>query len=185
MKKLLIALACVAATVMVSGQGTIDVRNKATGPNGSVDAPIFDVDGITKLGSSFLAQVYAGPAGNIAPIGTAVPFRDGAGAGYYNAGADFLLPVPGVALGGTAEIQVRAWEAAAGTYAAAAASTTFKFGSSTTFSLATGGAGSPAALPSALVGLTSFSVGLNAIPEPSTMVLGLLGAAALLIRRRK
>jgi len=186
MKKLLIVLACVAATVMVSGQGTIDVRNKATGPNGAVDAPIFDVGGVTKLADvTFLAQVYAGPAGNLTAIGTAMPFRTGTGAGYYNAGATFTYEVPGVALGGTASVQLKVWEAAAGTYDAAAAGTTYKFGASTVFPLATGGAGSPAALASALVGLTSFSLGVNAVPEPSTLALGLLGAAALLLRRRK
>ena len=38
MKILMMLFAWVVATVMANGQGTIDVRNKATGPNGSVDA---------------------------------------------------------------------------------------------------------------------------------------------------
>ena len=191
MKKLLIVLACLAATLMVRGQGTMDVGNMTTGPNGSVDAPIYDlVVGGTKLaGSGYLAQVYAGPtAGSLtAVMATPAPFYSAAsgGAGYYNPGANYLLPVTGVAAGGTAFVQVVAWEAAAGTFVQAQASSTFKWGQSSTFSIALGGSGSPPSLPSAMVGLTSFAIAAHVVPEPSTMALGLLGAATLLLRRRK
>lgn len=183
MKKLLLVLACVAATVMVSGQGTIDVRNKVTG---TLDAPIFDVDGTTKLsGTAYMAQVYAGPnAGALAPIGNAYPFRTAAGAGYYDyASTGTKVYVSTVAPGATASVQVVAWEAAAGSYETAAASTTYKSGASTVFTAVLGDAGSPPSVPAFMTGLTSFSIGV--IPEPSTMALGLLGAAALLLRRRK
>jgi len=183
MKKLLIVLACVAATVMVSGQGTLDVRNKVTG---TLDAPIFDVDGITKLaGAAYLAQVYAGPVGGaLVAVGDAYPFRTGTGVGYYDyASTGTKVYVSTVAPGATAQIQVVAWEAAAGTYADAMASTSYKFGASTPFSVVLGDAGSPPSVPAFMVGLTSFSIAI--VPEPSTMVLGLLGAAALLLRRRK
>jgi len=184
MKKLLLVLACVAATVMVSGQGTIDVRNKVTG---TLDAPIFDVDGTTKLaGTAYMAQVYAGPsAGALAAIGNPYPFRTGTGAGYYDyASTGTKVYVATVAPGATASVQVVAWEAAAGSYAAAAASTTYKSGKSAIFTAVLGDAGSPPSVPAFMTGLTQFSL-VTAVPEPSTMALGLLGAAALLLRRRK
>ena len=48
---------------------------------------------------------------------------------------------------------------------------------------ALGGVGAPPSLPADLVGLSGFT--LTAIPEPSTIALAALGAAALLFRRRK
>ena len=188
MNKLLMVLAWMAATVMVSGQGTLDVRNKAYGVKGSVDALIFDVDGVTKLaGAAYLAQVYAGPAENLAPVGGPYPFRTGTGVGYYDWGT-VVVHVNTVAPGATASIQVVAWEAAAGSYAdASAPGSGYKAGASTVFTAVLGNAGVPPALPVIMYGLTSFSLGLglNAIPEPSSMALGLLGAIILLRRRHK
>ena len=190
MKKLLIVLACVAATVMVSGQGTVDVRSKAGVSPNNVDAPVFDVDGITKLsGAGYLAQVLAGPtAGSLAPIGASYPFRTGSGAGYYDyASTGAQVAIPTVTPGGTAFVQVVAWEAAAGSFATAKASTNFKWGQSGIITAVTGNPGAaPPTTPPLMVGLTGFSLGMNtAVPEPSTLALGLLGAATLLLRRRK
>ena len=182
MKKLLLIAALAAATYSATAQGTIDFRNNTS-------APVFDADGTTRLsGATFVANLYwatsaAGPwtVVNAAAGGAAaaVPFRTGTGAGVWNAGTD-PARVTGVAATGTVFLQVRAWDTATG----ATFDTATKRGSSTPWSQAQGGAGDPPALPTAITGngFTSFSL---VIPEPSTVLLSLLGAALLVVRRRK
>jgi len=91
------------------------------------NAPIYDVDGVTRLsGSNFLAQVYAGPGAEILrPVGAPIVFPTGANAGYLLA---ISRRVPDVAPNTTAYIQVRAWEAAAGSSYEAARALGGKFG---------------------------------------------------------
>jgi len=89
-----------------------------------------------------------------------------------------VVAVPGVAAGTTGvRVQMRVW-AFGGTWEAATVR-----GESNIITLgALGGipAQGPPLVPPNLDGLESFG-----IPEPSTLTLGLLGAAALLFRRRK
>jgi hypothetical protein len=190
MKRLLAGIACLALCVGAFAQGTVSFNNSATALGLTGGAPVFDADGTTRLaGTAYVAQLFAGPdIGSLAPWGDTAPFRTGAGAGFWNPGADSTRIIGSVAPGQVATIVVRAWEAAGGTYVAAVAGG-FKHGSSTSFTVATGGVGSPPSLPTALgatvggvySGLTSFSL----VPEPSTYALLALGAAALALRRRK
>lgn len=184
MKKTLITAACVVATLSAMAQGTVNFNNSPAAIGGT-GAPVFNIDGVTKLGSAFVAQLYAGPVGgSLAPVGVFLPFRDGAGAGFINStGADTSRTIPGIAAGTPADVQIRAWATSGGaTYEAAVASGAL-YGFSPILSLgATGGAGEPPGLPVNLIGLQSFNL---VVPEPSTIALGLLGAAALLLRRRK
>lgn len=185
MKSLSILGACalLAATAMAA-DGTIDVRNRNTGAG--IDAPIFDVGGATKLdGPNYVAQIFAGPVGgSLTAFGSKMPFRTGTGAGYYNYGADPTLTLTGLAAGADAQVQVRVWESQYADFAAAQAAGG-KYGSSAILTLKTGNAGTPPTLPTALTGLTSFSLAGGVIPEPSTIALGLLGATVLMLRRRK
>jgi hypothetical protein len=50
---------------------------------------------------------------------------------------------------------------------------------------ALGGLGSPASTPEDVLGLQSFSLIAPPVPEPSTIALAVMGASALLFRRRK
>jgi hypothetical protein len=155
--------------------------NNSPGAIGGSGAPLFDVDGTTRLaGTSYLAQLYAGPdAGSLLPWGDPLSFRTGAGAGFFNTtGVNTARTIGTVASGNRATIAVRAWEAAGGATYETAVAAGFKFGSSTLFTVATSGGGEPPTLPSKLVGLTSFSL----IPEPSTYALLGLGATALSFR---
>lgn len=188
MKKLSLVVAFIMAGVVGFAQGTVNFSNTGSAIGGT-GAPVTDVDGTTRLaGTGFLAQLYAGPdaASLVAVPGVAV-FRTGAGAGFVNAVygtfTDSSRAVGNVAPGANATIVMRAWDAAAGATYEAALGAGGKVGSSTPFTVALGGAGSPPSLPANLVGLTSFS--LSVIPEPSTIALGLLGLAALALRRRK
>lgn len=168
MKKLLTIAACFCALTAFNAyaQGTVAFGNRVTGV---LDAPVFDFGGARLAGPNAFAQLVV----NGSPVGDPVAFRSGAGAGYWPTAS---VSVPGVAAGATAaNVQVRAWKDAA-SYDAA----TFK-GISAAFTVATGGAGSPPTLPGNLTGLTSFTL----VPEPSMIALGLLGAAALMLRRRQ
>lgn len=180
MKKLLAVAACVLAVMSAYAQGTVNFNNRVVG---SLDAPVFDVGGQSRLdGTSATAptawaQLYAGPSADaLAPIGAAVGFRTGSGIGYWNPAPDSTRTILTVAPGATAFVQVKAWKGAANsTYDSAV-----ERGVSPIFNVATGGAGAPPSLPGNMVGLTSFSL----VPEPSLLALGAIGAAALLLRRR-
>lgn len=182
MKKLLL-LGATLCTLGAFAQGTVNFNNSPSAV-GSASGRVFDLDGVTPVGSAFVAQLYAGPVGGaLLPIGAILPFRDGTGAGYINiTGVDPARTITTVAPGAAADVQLRAWQSSAGATWEAAQAAGGKWGASPTLTLAsTGGAGSPPGLPVNLVGLGTTVM----VPEPSTIALGLLGAAALLIRRRK
>jgi hypothetical protein len=165
----------------VGAQGLIDFRNRITG---TLDVPFYSVDGTTLLsGANFLAQLfYATSPTSLTPItDPAAPFRTGAGAGYWNAGADSTRVLPGITAGSIVFLQVRVWESVWMTYDGAKAGGGF-WGDSNVFTVAAGGTppGGPPLTPAPLIGLESFAL----IPEPSTIALGILGAAAVLLRRR-
>lgn len=176
MKKILL-MAALMACVGAMAQGTFTFKNNVAG---SFTAPVSNADGTRLAGNSFYAQLYANIGGSFTPVGSPTPFLAN---GFVNGGT---VTVPANAIvGGQVTLQMRAWEATtagvAGTYEAAAGAGK-KFGQSATFTAAPGNPLSdPPGTPANLVGLTSFSL----IPEPSTIALGLIGAAALLLRRRK
>jgi len=121
-------------------------------------------------------EILGGPVGGaLTSLATVQPQADG----YFDAG---VLVIPGVAGGATASLQVRAWVGAT-TYAAAPSQGSVSF-------TQTAGSWDDAAVPPAPktgpdVAMGSLTVGPAVIPEPSTIALALLGAGALLIRRRK
>ncbi|MEK7677650.1 MAG: PEP-CTERM sorting domain-containing protein [Verrucomicrobiota bacterium] len=179
MKKLILSVACVLAAVSAYAQGTVNFANVAAG----LSAPVFDIDGTTKIGSSaFLAQLYVGDsAASLTAVPGTTPFLGTAptGTGFFTGGTKTLTQAPG----SRPFFQVKAWAASGGATYEAALAAGVKTGQSTVFQIGAdlGGGGVPAATPATLVGLTGFSL----VPEPSVIALGILGAAALLIRRRK
>jgi len=179
MKKLLVAaaLGLVAAGAMAQGAFTFGNKNLAATP--PIDAKVFDKDGTTALsGTAYWTQAYiklaADPDSSYAPVGTASNFRTGNNAGY-------IVPqvVTTTLAGGTSvNIEMRAWEASGGTSYEAAVAAGKLYGKSQPITLSLTAA---PATPADMSGLQSFSL----IPEPSTLALGVLGAAALLLRRRR
>jgi hypothetical protein len=174
MKKLIVAAAVALTAIGALAQGQLNVGNRVT--TAGIDAPVFKADGVTRLdGAAFLAQAYVGlTETSLAPVGAALPFRTGAAAGYITSTGVSVTGLPG----GTAVlVQLRAWEAAKGaTYEAAVAGGGL-YGSSKPVNV---NLSSPPAAPADMVGLQSFAL----VPEPSTLALGVLGVAALLLRRR-
>lgn len=187
MKKLLLTLvACMAVSATGFSQGQVNFNNRVANPSAPgtflVDAPVSNVGGLTRLeGPSYMVQLYAGPSGTaeaaLTPVGDALPFRAGAGAGYINVtGVDPNRVIPGVAAGAQATIQLRAWDVASG----ASWDVALIRGESNIFAVTTGGG---LDLPANLVGLQSFNLAI--VPEPSTIALGLVGFAALMFRFRR
>jgi hypothetical protein len=188
MKKLAILTGCLLVSAMAVAQGTVNFANAAAGLN----APISNAAGDPCEGTGYWAQLYAVVDSSLQAVGDPVNFRTGALAGVFLGGS---REIPGVAAGADATVQVRAWSANYSSWDAAWAA----FGSdvnaevgwsnmdagagnldSATFTVTTGGGTLPAGN---LLNLTSFQ--LAAVPEPSTIALGLLAGLALLIRRRK
>jgi hypothetical protein len=180
MKKLLITLAAVLVSASTFAQGTIKFNNRLTG---QVDAPVSYLTPATGVGSQAgaMAQLYLIPAsGPAVALTPATTFRTtSAAAMFYVNEPTSGIVVPGVPAGSTANIQLRAWFGAA-SYEAASP---LQRGESNIIPVSLGGTpavGAP--IPDAvLTGLQGFTI----VPEPSTVAFGILGAAALLFRRRK
>jgi hypothetical protein len=195
MKKVVLILASVLVGLSAYAQGTVAFQNRDTA-NG-VNAPIYDltVGGTLLSGTGYMAQLYTAkvglPEAAMKATGAAVDFRTGAAAGFVNVGSAASRAIDGVNFGEQAQVQIRAWSAAGGpTYEAAAAKAmndpSIHVGKSATLTITT--AASALNTPSPLTGLTPFAITPGSegpIPEPSTLALAALGAAALLIRRRQ
>jgi hypothetical protein len=170
MKKLIIALAAIAMTTAAFAQGTVQLNNRIPGV---VDARVLLPNG-SGAGAGFTAQLWGGPEGGaLAPLTPTTTFRDSSAAamGYVNA---VDVSIPGVAAGGKATVELRAFNGA--DYGSSTI-----FGKSAPLNVSVGGGNLP---PAALAGLNGGQP-INLVPEPSTIALGILGAALLLIRRRK
>lgn len=177
MKKLLIALAAVLVTAASYAQGTINFNTRFSTAGVNAPVELSDPAG-TGPGPAYSAALYLqGAGGELTLIPSSVTtFRDGtsnpAFAKYINA---VEANVPGVTAG-PITVRMRAWKTSEGTYETA----TIR-GESTPFVISTLGTppGTPGDLPSSFTGF------IITVPEPSTIALGVLGAAALLLRRRK
>jgi hypothetical protein len=173
MKAFLVTVAAGLTAFAALAQGQFNFGNRVTAAG--IDAKMFYLDCVTPLsGAAFLAQAYAGTGwDSLAPVGSPVTFRTGVAAGYISSHI-VTTPYPG---GTQVWVDMRIWEAAGGeTYEAAVASGRFH-GRSNPIQLTVA---EPPLVPPDMVGLQSFCL----IPEPSPLALGLLGAAALLLRRR-
>jgi len=184
MKTLLVAAALgfVAVGALAQGQFTFGNKNLAATP--PIDAKVYSNEARTDplAGTAYWTQAYVklatDPDSSYAPVGSAVNFRTGNNAGYI---VPVVVTTPyggGIAI----NVEMRAWEASGGTSYEAAIASGKLAGKSLPVNLNVTVA--PNA-PADMTGLTSFNLtGVPVIPEPSTFALGLLGAAALVLRRR-
>lgn len=180
MKKLLIIASCLGLTSAAFAQGTLVFANLA----GGVNAPITNAATGARITSPlYLADLYFSTAtgtstAGLQAAGFNVPFStttSGGGGGYFLGGTRSVT-------GATAGIiaQVRVWNSQAGSTFEAARAAGVDWGVSGTILVTLA---IPPATPPPLTGLQPFTV--NIIPEPSTFALAGLGAAALLIFRRR
>jgi hypothetical protein len=177
MKKLLIALTTVTLTAACYGQGQVVFANKV---GTAVDAPVLIFGTQTGPGPDYSAQLFLSSGGSLTPLTPATTFRAaGTGAAAiadrYWINQDVI--VLGVASGANATFVVRAWRTVAGSYDD---SILLGRGESAPFTVAVGGGQLP---PANLTTLQGFQVGI--LPEPGTIALGVLGAVALALCRRR
>ena len=182
MKKLVVTIATCLLSVQAFGQGTIYFNNLVTGATPPINAPVFGGDGLTPLGAyGGSAQLYlitgSGAAATYVPLLPPTTFRTtpaGAAQGYVVPVSS--VTVPNIPAGQQATVVMRAWIGGPSWENSALR------GESIPITITLGGdiPGQPPAVPANLVGLQGYS-----FPEPSTLALGLLGAAALLRRRHK
>jgi hypothetical protein len=177
MKKLLIALAAVLVTAATYGQGTVRFANRDV--TAGLDAPITLAGTTHGPGADYTAQLFLVNGTTFTALTPPSTFNASTGtiADKYIKPQD--VTVPGVAGGSAATFVVRAWLTASGSFDAAAS----KGQSAPVTVAALGGAGAPPSLPALLTGLQGFEV--TAVPEPTVIALGVLGAAAFMLRRRK
>ena len=78
MKRLLAGIACLALCVGAFAQGTVNFNN-SPGAVGGTGAPMFDVDGTTRLaGTAYWAQLFAGPSeSSLDALGSGAELQDG------------------------------------------------------------------------------------------------------------
>src|SRR5262249_32897782 len=138
-------------------------------------------------GSGFSAQIFGAPGANrtyssLTPASPIIGFGTGAEAGFFNATVATLSGVPLDAP--VATLMVRVWDNQGGTinsWAEAVNAIWTPLGQSRLFNVFNiGGNVNP---PPNLVGLESFN--LLSIPEPTTIALGCLAVAGLLILGRR
>ncbi|MGZ8940077.1 MAG: hypothetical protein ACXW32_12770 [Limisphaerales bacterium] len=180
MNRLSALLVTLLLSLSSSGQGVIFFINRTT--TGDARVTRFTPDGVG-AGAGFTAQLFLVNGSTVTALAPTTTFRDTSAATAY-----FVYPVdvvvPGIPAGSSATFRMRVFETAAGSYDAAAASPGFAFGESNDVFVDQLGGITPTGgiVPTPdLAGLQSFVV----LPEPSTVTLGVLGAAALLYRRRK
>ncbi len=180
------ALAVSAFGQIADGQINLNNRNLAL---------VNDAAGKPLTGTSFVAQVwYGSSASTINQSFAPSPFRVSTttSPGTWNpaatGGPGTLATLVGFKPGSTVTLQVAVWDSSiAGVGAAQALAKAPGTGLSETFTYAI--PTDPLAIPGGMEGLKSFNLvasgGTPVIPEPTTIALGALGAAALLWRRRK
>ena len=177
-----LVLGCLMAGSLIStrAQGTIVFNNRLSAIG--LDAPIGVISGnpLSVPGPDFMAGLYYN--GALIP-GAVTTFRDGSAnpllAKYING---ITVTVPGTTVGQeNVTVEMRVWLAAAGSYEAALAS---HRGSSGPLLIAKLGGGPDPTVPNHLPpSFTGFII--QVVPEPSTIVLAILGAAILAGRRRR
>jgi len=176
MKKAIIALAAILTAVATYAQATVNFQN-FDDPNG-----VKRSDGKNAAdGTGITAQLYLVNADNsLTALTPSTSFLTGAA----NAGVEgyldpVLVTIPGVAFSAPVNLQVKAWQTSFGSFDNSKASGGW-FGQTASFSNKTGGDLAP---PEDTI--FRFASPLSQVPEPTTLALGALGAAALLFRRRK
>jgi hypothetical protein len=189
-KLLLISTLAVASTLSSFGQGHVGFANTSTSPVRRADGTAVPT-GLS--GGTYLAELLyavdgattdAREFGNVATrVGATTTFNTPT-AGVFNGGGRTITSI--TPPGGFGMFQVRVWDTRAGAdYAAALASgnSAYQAGYSAVVRVDTADSTASPLPPAASLGLASFT--LSPIPEPSVVALGLLGAGALLMLRRR
>jgi len=188
MKKILSLIIALGTVAAVHAQGTFNGNTSNSDPNGTgaggsiYDSSINDATTPTgkayASGSGYHAQYYAAlqsggaqsAQGSVGPIGT------GATIGYFMPGTVTTSFAAGTAV----TVQLKAWKGAASSYENAVSANAL-VGTSGFINLTL----NPSTTPGPNITTMGNIILTQAGPEPATIALGLMGAGALFIRRRK
>lgn len=176
MKKLAILVASLIASAYAYGQGTINFDTSNTYPEGWAKTDNTGPTPNILLNNAFTGQIYGSATltGSYVPIGSPVNFG---GTPYDSTYDGFIVGAGTVTITGAqggSDYYVKLYATGGAGYEGYSEALKLQLGGPNP----TGGA--PFAPPN--LDVKSFYV---TVPEPSTIALGLLGAAALMIRRRK
>lgn len=177
MKKLLLTFAALAITLATSyGQGEVFFANRIPG---SIDARAR----LTGAASGFADSTYNADLAVLrngvweSVPGSVTPFRGTPGTAANGYITGFGISIPGIAPGAQATLRMR------GFLGAAYDPNGLAKGETGDVVVTLGGGTIPVPNMDALGNGVVWDI--NVVPEPSTIALGVLGAAALLLRRRK
>ncbi|HVV73530.1 MAG TPA: hypothetical protein VHI52_18800, partial [Verrucomicrobiae bacterium] len=141
------------------------------GAGASVNAPVYESDGITKCsGSQFMAELMAGPSADSLATIAMTGFLTGTGAGYFDGGTP---AIPTVFYGSLAWIQIDVWNTASGSSFAQAKASGLpnSWWQSGVFTAWTSSPFVTPSPPGEMLGLGTSPVYLNSGPEPSALAL--------------
>lgn len=185
MKKTLLTLALVASTVAAFAQGKITLGNDSLHliTAGGAPVPLNGFSGLTlqlmggtSAGSMTLQTTLVGNAINNLAVDP----------GRIN---NTTFTMVGVGTGVSAFLQLLVWDTAAGSYANASADPlTWKAGSSPVFTVTTGSFAFNSIVLHGAPGLSTWAdapLSITPVPEPTSVALAGLGAASLLLFRRR
>lgn len=212
MKKLILTSLATILAVAAFGQGAVTFQNASSvagwnpvadrnvkwAPTASVFSPLLvagqnvasNYAGLNL--SSLRAALYYAPGTvadenwaqvNLAAVGGSATFKQStsATAGSWFGGTRTLNTI--ASQGGSASLMVIVWNSALSSDPFSEAARAGLWGRSAVFAYTTPSGGTPAPAEYLMNNLTSFTVGI--VPEPSSMALAGLGAASLLIFRRR
>lgn len=198
MKKLILTTLCIATlSTGAFAQGTLNFGNSSLTLVSLVNSLSVNLGAIPAgVPGTFRFELFVAPAGTLADVGFVASGVQGTNLttlGRINGGNGRV--VPGTALGGTSALLVRGWSASLGTTWAQATANwttgTYIGSSSIAPNFLMGGDGGAGAVPNSPIfgaGATQITQGFNLyapVPEPTSMVLAGLGAASLLLFRRR
>jgi len=184
MKKALLTLAALAMVGSSFGQGTITFQYFG---GGAGETPIFLPGGTVPADSSYTVQLFK--TSDLANALATTTIFQNTGLFQFN-GPDVV--VPGVLANSSADLTLRIFQTAAGSYAAASAAGSGRIFGTESFTSAPLGGVNPTPPPPALTspdmsgaGTLGFDGLILQTPEPSTYALGVLGLGALAMMRRR
>jgi hypothetical protein len=193
MKAILVCVTLILVSVKLHAQGTLVFSNRPAWVGGTAaeNAVRRAGDGVRLAGADWAAQLYwapgpGAPESSLTPVGSPVNFTTGGAAGFVG---PVVVVMPGAPPGSTVTVQMRAWNISAGlTYEIALATlggwTGYSYPINVNHLGGPDPGGGPDWPPAPLVGLRGFYVYIP-IPEPTSLALGVLGAAILLLSRCK
>ena len=178
MKYFLLAMVLLSSISMLRAESTDGTINFASQEN-----PVFISFGGSAGKDTLFVQLFWSPVENInfTPVsGGPVGFLSGEQAGFWDASSEPVVTTPGLIGGSQVLICARVW----GGSAIDDVGNGIWNGMSVPITITTGNYGSPLSPPASIAAMPSFMV-VEAMPEPSTIVLGLLGALVMFQKRWK